>query len=379
MVGVTYSYIQTIGQAKIACATLTKPKAFNALDIHMVASLKSTLKQWQDDPDIALVILEGDGDKAFCAGGDIVAMYHSMHEHNMPSQHKVSSPSDIHPLKEFFSLEYQLDYAIHTFSKPILVWGNGLVMGGGLGLMSGASHKVVTENARLAMPEISIGLYPDAGASFFLNKMPAGCGLFLGLTGKSINASEAIYANLANYFMPHKLKSNLLEKLKLTNWQKIDVAAKLSEICQELQDKHSEQLPINRLKENQVWLTELMNQDSVQKAEAYILAKSETDEWVNEAQANLQKGSSLSKALVFKQLHTAKGLSLAECLKMELILSCKCAEYGEFQEGVRALLIDKDYHPNWRFKAVDEVPNKVIKDFFSAKWSAQDHPLKLLQ
>jgi enoyl-CoA hydratase/carnithine racemase len=129
-----------------------------------------------------MVILQGEGDRAFCAGGDVVAMYHAMQ----------ANPNTVPAsLQDFFTREYQLDYLIHNYKKPLLVWGNGIVMGGGLGLMSGASHRVVTESARIAMPEITIGLYPDVGGSWFLNQMPECCGVFFGLTGASINARDA--------------------------------------------------------------------------------------------------------------------------------------------------------------------------------------------
>ncbi|MGK0269204.1 MAG: enoyl-CoA hydratase/carnithine racemase, partial [Paraglaciecola sp.] len=193
---------------KIGQATLTKPASLNALDLQMINLLTPQLEKWQQDPKIAMVFLEGSGERAFCAGGDIVSMYQSMQE--PVSDKEKSDTENSYALQNFFTQEYQLDYLIHTFSKPILVWGNGIIMGGGLGLMSGGSHRVVTETSRIAMPEISIGLYPDVGGSYFLNKMPAGCGLFLGLTGAFINASDALYSNLADYFVPHNAKEAFL-------------------------------------------------------------------------------------------------------------------------------------------------------------------------
>ncbi len=139
------------------------------------------MQQWKNDHNIALVVLQGAGDKAFCAGGDIRDLYQAMK----------AAPDTYQPyVEDFFTKEYTLDYLIHTFDKPVLVWGNGIVMGGGLGLMAGASHRIVTASSRIAMPEMAIGLYPDVGGSWFLNRMPEGCGLFLGLTGASINFSR---------------------------------------------------------------------------------------------------------------------------------------------------------------------------------------------
>ena len=135
----------------------------------MIDELFPQLTEWQQRADIAMVLLQGSIEKAFCAGGDIVKLYQEMKTHPNEYSEEVES---------YFAREYQLDYLIHTFGKPFMVWGSGIVMGGGLGMMVGASHRIVTENSRIAMPEISIGLYPDVGGTHFLNKMPENCGLF---------------------------------------------------------------------------------------------------------------------------------------------------------------------------------------------------------
>ena len=207
---VIFDELTTENGFKIGHATLTKPTALNALDLHMIKLLIPQLEKWQQDPKIAMVFLDGSGERAFCAGGDIVSMHTSMCNAQVNKENPDVANSLA--LQDFFTQEYQLDYLIHTFSKPVLVWGNGIVMGGGLGLMSGGSHRVVTENSRIAMPEISIGLYPDVGGSHFLNMMPAGCGLFLGLTGAFINASDALYSHLADYFVPHDAKETLFQQ-----------------------------------------------------------------------------------------------------------------------------------------------------------------------
>ncbi|MCF2948694.1 enoyl-CoA hydratase/isomerase family protein [Paraglaciecola aquimarina] len=369
MLGVTFQILQTRDRAKIGYASLNKPKAFNAIDEQMIVSLKSTLEAWQSDPEIIMVLIDGAGDKAFCAGGDIVAMYHAMQVSNKLKLSQTNS------LQSFFTQEYQLDHLIHTFTKPILMWGNGLVMGGGLGLLSGASHKVVTENSRLAMPEINIGLYPDAGASYFLNKMPAGSGLLLGLTGMSINAADALYTGLADFFISHESKYKLIEKLKSTEWLGQDAAHTLTDICQNLQNQHIPQLPKHQLKPHQDWLIELTQTQDVEEATQFILAKNQQYDWLTQGMTNLQKGSPLSAHLVFHQLQISNAFDLAECFKMELNMSCKCAEYGEFQEGVRALLIDKDHQPKWKFNTLAGVTKSTVDWFFESIWDESDHPL----
>ena len=359
---------------KIGHATLNKPGALNALDLNMIRLLAPQLEKWQQDPQIAMVFLDGSGERAFCAGGDIVSMYKSMQE----SESNKKNPDAVNSLalQEFFTQEYQLDYLIHTFTKPILVWGNGIIMGGGLGLMSGGSHRVVTENSRIAMPEISIGLYPDVGGSYFLNTMPAGCGLFLGLTGAFINSADALYSNLADYFVPQNAKATLFTRLIAANWQEDLLHQTLSSICDDFHTLHLGQLPQDNLIVNQDWLTNLATKTDVTQAVEYILsAIDEDNKWLSKAQKTLRAGSPITAHLVFEQLRRGKDMNLAECFQMELGMSCQCGEFGEFQEGVRALMIDKDHQPNWRFKSVDQVPKATIDYFFENIWPKDNHPL----
>ncbi|NNC55605.1 MAG: enoyl-CoA hydratase/isomerase family protein, partial [Pseudomonadales bacterium] len=187
---------------KIGHATLNSPASLNSLTTEMVELLLAKLLQWAQDSRLACVVISGAGDKAFCAGGDVQALRNSA----------IAKPGG--PCLEaetFFAREYRLDYTIHTFNKPLLVWGNGIVMGGGLGILAGASHRVVTETSRFAMPEVTIGLYPDVGGSHFLNLMPGETGRFLALTGASFNAADALYTGLADYFLQRDQFPALLE------------------------------------------------------------------------------------------------------------------------------------------------------------------------
>src|SRR5690606_15192614 len=189
----------------IGIATLNVPRALNALSLEMIDLLKMQLDDWQQDARIAAVWLDAEGDKAFCAGGDVVRLYQSM----------VDTPTGErnHYAEAFFGREYQLDYLLHTYGKPVICWGHGIVMGGGLGLMSGCSHRVVTEKSRIAMPEITIGLHPDVGGSWFLSRMPGRTGLFLGLTGANINAADALYIGLADRAIGSGLKAQVFDAL----------------------------------------------------------------------------------------------------------------------------------------------------------------------
>ncbi|MDO9024349.1 enoyl-CoA hydratase/isomerase family protein, partial [Zwartia sp.] len=201
--------------SKIAIAQLNAPKTLNGLSLDMTRILARQLEQWALDASVAVVILKGAGDKAFCAGGDLHSLHHSM------MANASGKPEDNHYAATFFAEEYALDYRIHTYPKPILVWGDGIVMGGGMGLMMGASHRVVTETTRMAMPEISIGLFPDVGGTWLLNRLPGHAGLFLGLTGAQLHASDALFAGMADYHVLREKWTVLLSALTAKSWKPI--------------------------------------------------------------------------------------------------------------------------------------------------------------
>ena len=368
---VLYQELAAQNGKKIGVATLNSEKSLNALSLPMVESLLPQLQAWQADNSISMVLLQGAGDKAFCAGGDIRDLYKAM----------LDKPGEYAPyVEEFFTKEYTLDYLIHTFGKPVLVWGNGIVMGGGLGLMAGASHRVVTATSRIAMPEMAIGLYPDVGASWFLNRMPAGCGLFLGLTGASINAADAKFIGLADNFLLHERKDALLQKLLGINWG--DTIAlnhqKLSDVLRSEEDQCRTQMPLSNIRPHQGDIEALAKHDSLQSVIAAVNAMQGEDKWLQKAKESLAYGSPITAHIVFELLKLGQSKILADSFRLELGLSVQCGKLGEFTEGVRALLMDKDLQPKWQYKTVDEVPQSVIDELFRSPWAANEHPLREL-
>ncbi len=366
---VLYRELESVSDKKIGIATLNSEKSLNALSLPMVESLLPQLTQWRDDPQIAAVILEGSGQKAFCAGGDIRDLYKAMAE----------TPDDYADyVQSFFTHEYKLDYLIHTFGKPFMVWANGIVMGGGLGLMAGASHRIVTETSRIAMPEITIGLYPDVGGTYFLNHMPAGCGMFLGLTGASINATDAKHVNLADYFVSDARKQDVLDELLVTRWG--DSGAlnkkKLNDVLQKFENETRSAMPSGNIRNHQALIEDVTSHDSVEGIVNAILAVETEDKWLSRAKASLANGSPVTAHIVFRQLQKGESFSLADCFRLELGVSVQCGRHGEFAEGVRALLIEKDNNPAWKYASVEEVESSFIDELFSSPWSAEAHPLK---
>jgi enoyl-CoA hydratase/carnithine racemase len=374
---VLFKELEATSNKKIGVATLNSEKSLNSLSLEMVNLLMPQLLAWQADSSIAMVMLEGAGEKAFCAGGDVVQLYKS----TVSAGKGNYSPE----VEAFFAKEYELDYLIHTYTKPILLWGHGIVMGGGLGLLAGASHRVVTEKSRIAMPEITIGLYPDVGGSYFLNKMPTGCGLFLGLTGASINATDAKFVNLADHFVSSEHKSQLIERLLITDWENSGGVSqhnqtsnhqKLSDLLVKLELELEQSLiPAANLARFTSFLAELEQCKTVQAAVTKITEHQVDDKWFNKAQSSLTHGCALSAHIIFRQLSLGKTLSIAESFRLELGLSVQCAAIGEFAEGVRALLIDKDNKPNWYFKTLNDVSETTLDKIFTSPWPNNQHPL----
>ncbi len=370
---------------KIGVITLNSPKSLNALSGEMISLLYPQLTAWQKQKDIAAVFLQGEGEKAFCAGGDIVHLYNAMeNKHNQKSatsadqNNVLINESDFAPeIEQYFTQEYQLDYLIHTFDKPFIVWGSGIVMGGGLGMLVGASHRVVTQSSRIAMPEISIGLFPDVGGSYFLNKMPSGCGLFLALTGASINAADAKYCHLADYFVEQQHKDNFVSQLKMINWGETVPLNhdKASQLLLEFEQGSVSKLPASPLREHQTLITQLTEKQELTEIVTAILSVDTEDQWLSRAQKSLKRGSALSAQLAYTQLQLGKGMTLADCFRMELNLAVKCGHFGEFLEGVRALLIDKDNNPQWHYASVELIDAKVLDWFFESNWLKAEHPL----
>jgi len=367
------SLLKTKGDLSIGCIRLNKPKALNALDLDMVQAMQSQLDAWRVDDSIGAVFIDGEGDRAFCAGGDIVSMYQAMANERDPDSNKLPEF-----MAQFFEQEYRLDYTIHAFPKPVIAWGNGVIMGGGLGVFAGASHKVVTETARVAMPEITIGLFPDVGASYFLNKMPKGVGKFLGLSASSINAVDCITVGLADYFLLNDDKTAFLKAL--TGISSLTKASIGSIIEQVHSDVNHDNKDANSNAQG-LWATLNGNLSPI-SAELEALAPLQqvnditvflkqlthnhpNNKMLMKACSSLQNGSPITARLVIEQLKRAEKLSLAECLQMELGMAYQCSITGEFQEGVRALLIDKDNQPKWLFKQDKEIPDDFIEAHFS--------------
>lgn len=353
---------------KIGVVTLHNEASLNALTLDMLVSLKAQLEKWHEDDTIVCVVLEGAGEKAFCAGGDVRTMFNVM---------QGSNPDEIENFcSMYFSVEYQCDYLIHTYCKPIIAWGHGIVMGGGMGLYMASSHKVVAPDSRLAMPEVSIGLFPDVGATWFLNRLDSGIGLFLGLTGMMVNAADAVELHLADHLVLESHKESFVEQLQVADWDCVeDTYEVVTELLEGFEAQVSDQKPELQIMPYFNHIQQACAADDVLHVTDNILALAGDAKWLSNAKANLVSGSPITAHICFRQMNDYSDLSLAECFRLELILAVNCALLGEFQEGVRARLIDKDGQPNWRFANISKVEPEAIDKLFVSIWDQESHPL----
>ena len=371
---VIFKEIATSNGRLIGQIILNAPAKLNALTLEMVDLILLKLTQWQYDDNLVLVLMSGSGEKAFCAGGDVQALYQAAKNINNGGKAANEGHGD-EIAAHFFEREYRLDYLLHTYSKPIIAWGHGFIMGGGLGIFAGCQHRVVTEKTRLAMPESSIGLYPDVGGSYFLNKMPGKTGLFLALTGAALNAIDSCYVGLADYSIEHSQFNDSLNALIAIEWQ--TSASANNVLIQLALDKLSTVatplMPAGHIEQHFDTINQLCNNKHLSDIVSAINNFQTDDAWLAKAQANLAYASPLSLAISAKQLKESEQQSLKAIFNNELVLSRNLARHSEFIEGVRALLIDKDKQPQWQFQSVDDIPAAFIDSFFTSPW--QKNPL----
>jgi enoyl-CoA hydratase/carnithine racemase len=347
---------QTTAGFSIGWINLDLPRTLNALSLELASAVRTQLSLWAERPDIACVVLQGEG-RAFCAGGDVRRM-----------REGILAGNDY--CERFFEEEYRLDFAIHRYPKPLLVWGHGIVMGGGLGLLVGASHRIVTPSTRMAMPEASIGLYPDVGASYFLNQLPPGLGLFLGITGCEWNGADALALGFADYLLDDDIRDNLPRLLDTVAW---------TDIADENRSSLDRALG---------WLTpaaitpqimpraELLGTACNQPLNSACTALQALDleePWFKRALDNLAHGCPVTACLVAEQLQRGQGITLADAFRMEWIMSVQCCRHQDFPEGVRAQLVDKDKQPRWQFRSIAAVPHNYVTEHFHLP--VAQHPL----
>ncbi len=348
----------------IGMLTLDSPASLNALSLEMIQLLQAALTRWERDPAIVCVLLQGAGEKAFCAGGDIRSFYYRKQE--------ASESALFGYARDFFEQEYRLDHHIHRYSKPLICVADGICMGGGIGLFAGAGFRVVTEKSLFAMPEVTIGLYPDVGASWFLSRMPGRLGLWLGLTGARFNGADAIGLGMADHAMASRERAELPARLAALDWSdSADTGEQIEGLLAGLQRSLGQMLPVPVLLPHQARIDVLLAGRSLQGVLARLEGAELAEPALALARETCQSGSPISRAILWRQFWQARRQSLAEVFADELALSVNCVLKGDFVEGVRALLIDKDKSPRWQAPQAGEA---WLDGFY--RWPEGNNPLR---
>ena len=344
--------------------TLDRPQTLNSLSLAMVRRLAETLLAWRDDAAVAAVVITSSSEKALCAGGDI-RFFHEVG--NLPP----TGGSAL--LEDFFTEEYALNHLIHFYPKPYIAIMDGVVMGGGMGIAQGGPEtglRIVTERTKMAMPEVNIGLFPDVGGSHFLSHAPGQLGNYLGLTGLTIGAADALYVGLADLFAPNARLGELNALIASTP------GAQLAEAIRAFAARHANDAGVASLEAARAAIDTHFGAGSV----AAIMASLETDAspFAQKALAAMRQRSPLLMCVTHELLLRGASLGVADCLRLERSLVRRNFEHGEVLEGIRALVIDKDNAPQWNPPTLGEVTPEMVARFFEPVWPAYAHPLRHL-
>ena len=326
-------------QGRAGRITLNRPKALNALTYDQSLEIERTIDQWAADDAVQLVIIDGAGDRAMCAGGDVQALYEQRADGGVSAS-------------QFWRDEYRLNAKIGRYPKPFVALMDGIVMGGGIGLSGHASHRIVTERSMLAMPETTIGLIPDVGGMWLLANAPGHLGEYLGMLGERMGAADAIYAGFADTYVTAERLDNLVDVLCDPSGDPIGVAIA----------SFADAPPPTVHADRQAAIDAIFDADSL---EAIVEGLQASDaEWSAGALKAIDQRSPLSLKLTLAAVREARTFkSLEDSLKLEFRLCSRLARHGEFFEGIRALLIDKDKAPKWNPSSIAGVTDAMVADF----------------
>jgi enoyl-CoA hydratase/carnithine racemase len=337
---------------------LDRPKALNSLSLDMVRAITQALLAWRADASVAAVLIRSSSEKAFCAGGDIRFFYEAGR----------STPQGGSALVEdFFTEEYALNHLIHFYPKPYIALMDGVVMGGGMGVAQGGV-RIVTDKTKMAMPEVNIGLFPDVGGSYFLSRAPGALGYYLGVTGVTIAAADALYAGLADHYAPLADRAALDTLLSATSGADLPGALTAYAATQHAGD--------STLAANRAAIDRHFSASSVPAIVASL--KLDDSEFARNTLAVMATRSPLMMCVTHELIKRGGALDVAGCLRMERALVRRNFENGEVIEGVRALVIDKDNAPQWQPATLESVTEEMVQAMFRPVWPAHTHPLRHL-
>ncbi len=334
----------------VGIITLNRPDRLNALTYNMVKSISINLDEWEKNDHIKAVIIEGSGEKAFCAGGDVVNLRKNVLAEGGP-------PTDLS--RNFFYDEYLLNYKINKFKKPFIALIDGVTMGGGVGVSLHGSHIIATEKTMFAMPETAIGLFPDVGGGWLLAQLPQSIGLWLALTGDRLRSYDLLKTGLANFYVESEKVKELKSKIIKTIVLNKDNVSKI------INQFSSEPKNDSVIEKNHSFIKKIFDHQTIEKVfEVLSELKHQGIEFAEHVMKELQLKSPTSLKITMKQILQAKNMTLEEDLIMEYRMVQKCQSSGDFYEGVRAMLVDKDRNPKWHPDSLSKVDDIWVNHFF---------------
>lgn len=330
---ILFQEFSAVNNTKLGKIILNRSKALNALTHDMFAQLRKQLELWEHDSAIKVVVIRSNSEKAFCAGGDIRAIY----------ENKSLSADE---LIKYFRLEYDTNRYIHYYSKPYIAMTHGITMGGGVGVSLNGKYTIAANNLRWAMPETLIGFFPDVGASYYLSQLGA-VGNYLALTGSNINAADALHLNLVKRIVPFD-QFDVIEKNLLEN----NVDSVLNDL-----DNVNVSSSLNITEINQHFCFSTIEEIFAS------LEKSNTD-WARDTMQLLLQRSPTSLKVSLEQLHRAKNKTFDEVIETDLKIAHHMLKHGDFYEGIRAAVIDKDKNPQWHPAHISQIPDEMVWSYF---------------
>eukprot|EP01038_Epipyxis_sp_PR26KG_P013447 gene13447-18031_t len=365
--------IITSQNTNVITLALNRPKQLNALNLDMCIEIKNSLLNSINarESTIGAFIVKGNGGKAFCAGGDVKAIWQEITDLKVKSSNNVIGSGQLGYLHgDFFRQEYIMNYLLGVSIAPQVSLWDGIVMGGGVGLSVFGEFRVATENTLFAMPETAIGIFPDVGSSSWLPHLRPGYGNYIGMTGCRMNSADLLHTGIATHFISSEKLSELeAEIIKITPSNTIDSRKKIKTILKTFQDCSSNKPdPSTSHIASQSENIKLCFGDSKSVTDIFSSIQKLADngnEWAVKTLLALQKVSPTSLKITFQQLARGHSLDLKSCLEMEYRIMMNCMKSSDFSEGIRALLIDKDNKPVWNPKSIEDVHDDYIESFFT--------------
>lgn len=343
-------------KGRLGIISLNRPAKLNSLTRNLTKLLRSYLKQCEEDNNISMILLRGNGEKAFSAGGDLV------------STQKIVQEEGLDAGVEALKGEYSSAFMLAKYSKPTIAYMDGITMGGGAGLAMACDVRIATERTKWAMPEMKIGLFPDVGLSYFFARMPFALGRYLAITSKTITAEDCCFSKIANSKIRREEEAFFLEELIALSEEKIEEKDREKEMrvkkVLELTQKYSTEQTISSLEKKKQEIERIFSRGTMQEIWNSLREESNASSFAKETIESMWENSPLSMKITWEQIQRAEKMSLEDCYKMDSILAKNFLKGNDVYEGIRAILLDRTRDAVWEYASLEEVPQEVVDSYF---------------